>query len=68
MFKQSQYYKNSVQILKKLGFIGGNIDPCLYVMNNKKDIVYVALYVDDNLMIVDIEAIEEAITANKKMG
>ena len=26
-----QYYKNAIKILKNLGFVGGNIDPCLYV-------------------------------------
>ena len=42
---------------KKSGFIGGNIDPCLYVKKSEKSIVNVALHVDSNFMIGDIEAI-----------
>ena len=63
-----QYCKKAVNILKKLGCFGGNDDPCLYVKKSEKGIVYVALYIDDNLMIGDIEAINEAITALKEMA
>ena len=42
LFKQQD--KETVEILKKLGFIGSNVDPCLYVMKSEKGIVYVALY------------------------
>ena len=48
-----QYYKKAVEILKSSGFVGGNIDPCLYVKKSMKGIVYIALYVDNNLMIGD---------------
>ena len=60
-----QYYKKAVEILKSSSFIGGNIDPCLYVKKSTKGIVYIALYVDDNLMIDDIAAIDDAIVALK---
>ena len=39
------------------------INPCLFVKKSEKDIVYVASYIDDNLMIGDIEAVNEAIPA-----
>ena len=26
-----QYYKKAIEILKKVGLIGGNVDPCLYM-------------------------------------
>ena len=63
-----QYYKNAVKILKKSWFVGGNVGPCLYVKKIKKGIVYIALYVDNNLMIGVIEAIDEAITVLKENG
>ena len=63
-----QYYKKAVEILNESGFIRGNFDPCLYIKKSEKGIVYVALYVDDNLMIVEVEAINEAKIAPKKMG
>ena len=52
-----QYYKKAVKILKELGFIGGNVDPCLYVKKSAKGIVKVVLYLDNNLMIGDMAAI-----------
>ena len=56
-----QYYKKAVEILKSSGFKGGSINLCLYVKRSTKGIVYVALYVDNNLMIVDGAAIDDAI-------
>ena len=63
-----QYYKKAIKILKSFGFVGGYIDPCLYVKKSMKGIVYVALYVDDNLMIVDNATIHDAILALKNKG
>ena len=57
--------KKSVEILKNSSFIGGSIDPCLYVNKSTKGIVYVALYVDDNSMVGDIAIINDAIEALK---
>ena len=37
-----QQYEKAIEILKTLGFIGGNADPCLYVKNREKGIVQVA--------------------------
>ena len=34
----------------------GNDNPCLYVKKSAKGVVYVALYVDDSLMVGNIEA------------
>ena len=63
-----QYYKKDVEILKSSGFVGGSIDPCLYVKKSTKGIVHVDLYIDDNLMIGDIAAIDGAIEALKNKG
>ena len=63
-----QYYKKAVKILKSSGFIGGSIDLCLYIKKSTKGIVYVALYLNDNLMIGDIAIIDDAIEALKNKG
>ena len=54
--------------MKSSGFVGGSINPCLYVKKSTKGILYVALYVDDNLMIGDIAAIDDTIEALKNKG
>ena len=38
-----QYYKKVIEILQKLGFVGGNVNPYIYVKKSEKDMVYVAL-------------------------
>ena len=48
--------------------MGGNVDSSLFVKKSEKGIVYVALYVDDNLMIGNVEAINNSIAALKKNG
>ena len=55
-------------IVKNLVFIGGNVDPCLYIKKSAKVIENVALYVDDHLMVGNIEAIDDAIAALKYNG
>ena len=47
-----------MKIFKKVGFTGDDVDPCLNMTNG---IVYVALYIDDNLMAENSEAIDDAI-------
>ena len=59
---EREYYQKTVNILKKFGFVSGNLDPFLYVKKSEKGIVSVTLHVDDNLIIGYIEAINEAIT------
>ena len=55
-----------VTILKKIGFTGGDIDPCLFSKKSKKGLCFIAIYVDDNLMIGHNAAIEDAIRWLKK--
>ena len=57
-----------MEILKKIGFTGGDVDPCLYMKKSKKGLVFIALYVDDNLMVGHPKAIDEAIEGMKKHG
>ena len=54
--------------MKSSGFDGGSFDPYLYVKRNTKGIVYLALFVDDNLMIGNRAAMDDAILALKSKG
>ena len=60
-----QYCKKAIKILKNSGFIGGNVNPWLYIKKSAKDTVFVALYLDDNLIVDNIKPIDNAI-ANLK--
>ncbi len=61
-----QYYKHIVAILKKIGFIGGDVDPCLFTKKSKLGMCYVAIYVDDNLIVGHPKAVEDAIQQLKE--
>ena len=64
-----QYHQKAVKILKKIGFEGGEVDPCLYIKETTKfGRVYIALYVDDNLIVGHPEAINETIEDLRKEG
>ena len=52
--------KKAVEILKKVSFIKGNVDPCLYMKKSAKQVDYVVMYVDDNLMIRSSDATDQA--------
>ena len=57
-----QYHKKAVAILKKIGFEGEEVDPCLYVYERTKfGRVYIALYVETNLIVRKEKAINEVI-------
>ena len=53
--------------MKNLGFIGGNVNPCLYVKKSAMGAVYVALYMDNNLMEDNMVAIDDATSALKSI-
>ena len=63
-----QYYKKFIKILKSIGFVGGDVDPCLLMQNNEKGLIYVAVYVDDNFLIGTNEAIEDTIASLRAKG
>ena len=66
MFKLHDNIIKALEILQNSKFTEGNIDPFLYVKNNAKGIVYVALKIEDNLMLGNIEAIDDATAAIKE--
>ncbi len=55
------YHKKAVQISRKNGFKGGDVNLCLYIQKSKKIIVFIAIYLDDNLLVGNEAAIDEII-------
>ena len=68
VWEMRKYYTKATEILQTLGFIGGNGKPCLYVKKSEKGIVYVVLYIDDKLIVGDVESIDKAIAALTENG
>ena len=62
-----QYTKKSVEILKKVGH-WRQCWWCLYLEKNAKGIVYIALYVHDNLITGNDDVIDEVMNWIKKMS
>ena len=63
-----QYYKKARSILLKIGFQGGDVDPCLFHRKTDKGTVFIGLFVDGNLLIFHPAAIEDAIEGMRKHG
>ena len=62
-----QCYKKAIKILKNSGF-ARIINQCLYMKKCAKGIVFVALYLDDNLMMGNMVARDDTIEAFKNKG
>ena len=58
--------KKDIKVLKKLGFMRGNNNPCLYIKKSAMDRMHAALCVDDNLLEGNIKAIDDMIVAFKE--
>ena len=63
-----QYYKKFVAILRKIGFKGGDVDPCLFTRHDKNGHVFIAIYVDDNLIIGKEASVDKVIKELKENG
>ena len=63
-----QYFKKYIDVLRKAGFKGGNVDPCLMYRRTGNDIVYISIHVDDALLVGTKKGIKDAIADIKKGG
>ena len=63
-----QYYTLYIKSLRDCGFTGGRVDPCLMMRKNEKGVVYVAIWVDDSLLVGDDAAIDATIEDLQKAG
>ena len=63
-----QYFKYFIEKLRKIGFKGGYPDPCLMTQQDENGIVFIAVWVDDSLLIGNMTAIDATIRDLKKEG
>ena len=61
-----QFWKKLRDVLKSIGFEGGDIDPCLLFKRTEKGLVLIGLYVDDLLIIGSEQDIEIVINDIEK--
>ena len=62
-----QYHKKMVEVLKSIGFKGGDVDSCLYANIDENEDIYVALYVDGILLVGNKNTIGETIKVLKRL-
>ena len=63
-----QYYKKFVAILKKIGFKGGDVDPFLFTRHDSNGHVFIAIYVDDNLIVGKEASVDKVIKELEENG
>ena len=63
-----QYYKKFISALRDIGFVGGYPDPCLMTRHGKEGVVFIAIWVDDSLLVGDKDAIDKTIEDLKRKG
>ena len=63
-----QYYKKFIATLRELGFVGGYPDPCLMTRHGKEGVVFIAIWVDDSLLVGDQKAIDKTIEDLRMKG
>ena len=52
-----QFWKKAVEVLKEIGFVGGQADPCLMTKSSDEGTVHIIMYVDDFLCVGDLSAL-----------
>ena len=62
------YFLKFMKVLRIIGFVGGNADPCMMVRRNGNGVVFIAIWVDDSLLIGHEAAIEQTINDLKAHG
>jgi hypothetical protein len=55
------YFLNFMKVLRIIGFVGGNADPCMMVRRNNKGACFIAIWVDNSLLFGHEDAIEQTI-------
>ena len=63
-----QYYLTYQRSLEKIGFKQCPCDPCLFYKKDELGIAILLIYVDDNLMVGDEAALQQAVKDIKKEG
>ena len=63
-----QYYLKFTRKLRSLGFVGGYPDPCLMTRKNENGICFIAIWVDDSLLVGHEKAIQQTIDDLQREG
>ena len=63
-----QYYLKFTKKLKKLGFVRGYPDPCLMTRINKNGICFIAIWVEDSLLVGQPKATQQRIDYLQREG
>ena len=63
-----QYYLKFTRKLRNLGFAGGYPDPCLMTRKNENGICFIAIWVDDSLLVGHEKAIQQTIDDLQREG
>ena len=63
-----QWHKKMVKILEECGFKKSEVDPCLFLEKFEEGTVYIAIYVDDNLVIGPKKSIKKTINILNAKG
>ena len=63
-----QWHKKMVKILKECGFKKSEVDPCLFLQKFHDGKIYVAIYVDDNLVIGPKKGVKKTIDCLNSKG
>ena len=53
-----QWWKKFVEVLRKLEFLGGEVDPCFFIRKGKHGTIMIGLYIDDCLCVGNKEELE----------
>jgi len=56
-----QWHKKLIDVLKKIGFMGGIADPCLMMHQNNLGVNLMSIYVDDNFCVGKQEALKKLV-------
>ncbi len=62
-----QYRKKAFEVLHKIRFNGDHVDPCLFWKQYEKGVVFVAIYLNDILIVDYPDELEDTIKQLRKM-
>ena len=63
-----QWHQKFMEILKKIGFKGGEVDPCLVHKYNALGWILMSVYIDDNCCVGSKEVLEDLIKKLQEQG
>ena len=62
------YFLFFTKLLREIGFVGGYADPCMMMRRDDNGVVFIAIWVDDSLLVGHDKAIQQVVIDLKKKG